>query len=68
MADFNQKGSAAQSLTNFLLNGENYMPWARAVRLALHGRGKLDHILAKSADVSTTEDDSKKSDKKAKDL
>jgi gag-polypeptide of LTR copia-type len=68
MADFNQKGSVAQSLTNFLLNGENYMPWARAVKLALHGRGKLNHILGKPADVSTTKDDPKKSDKKEKDV
>jgi gag-polypeptide of LTR copia-type len=38
--DFN----SAQRLTNFLLNGRNYIPWARATRTALKGKDLLGHI------------------------
>jgi len=38
------KISSAQSLTNILLNGTNYLPWCRAVTIALGGRAKLGHI------------------------
>lgn len=31
-------------ITNTLLNGTNYMPWSRAVTVALGGKGVLDHI------------------------
>ena len=40
MADSNSKGS----LTNFLLNGTNYLTWAQAVRLALGGKTRLGHV------------------------
>jgi Reverse transcriptase (RNA-dependent DNA polymerase)/Integrase core domain/gag-polypeptide of LTR copia-type/GAG-pre-integrase domain len=36
------------SLTNILLNGKNYLPWTRAVTVALAGRSKLGHINGKT--------------------
>jgi gag-polypeptide of LTR copia-type len=41
MAD---KTSFPQNLTNVLLNGFNYLPWCRAVTIALGGRSKKGHI------------------------
>jgi Reverse transcriptase (RNA-dependent DNA polymerase)/Integrase core domain/gag-polypeptide of LTR copia-type/GAG-pre-integrase domain len=35
-------------LTNILLDGKNYLPWARAVTVALGGRSKLGHINGKT--------------------
>ena len=37
-----------KSLVNFLLNGDNYLNWARAIRLALGGQSKLEHILGRT--------------------
>ncbi|XP_078159026.1 uncharacterized protein LOC144554589 isoform X2 [Carex rostrata] len=31
-------------LTNILLNGKNYLPWARAVTVALGGKSKIGHV------------------------
>jgi gag-polypeptide of LTR copia-type len=41
MAD---KVSLSQPLTNILLTGTNYLPWCRAITIALGGRSKLGHI------------------------
>jgi gag-polypeptide of LTR copia-type len=54
MADTNQKGTHNQSLTNFLLDGTNYLPWARAIKVALGGRLKLEHIMGKSYSIVTS--------------
>jgi Integrase core domain/gag-polypeptide of LTR copia-type/GAG-pre-integrase domain len=35
---------SSQRLTNFLFNGENYRPWARAATVALGGKGKDGYI------------------------
>jgi gag-polypeptide of LTR copia-type len=39
-ADFN----ASQKLTNALLNGKNYIPWAKAARVTLKGKGLLGYV------------------------
>lgn len=39
---------SSKSLVNFLLNGDNYLNWARAIRLALGGQSKLEHILGRT--------------------
>jgi Reverse transcriptase (RNA-dependent DNA polymerase)/Integrase core domain/gag-polypeptide of LTR copia-type/GAG-pre-integrase domain len=44
MSEMTHKNSNNQSLTNVLLNGKNYMPWARAIEVALGGKDKLGHI------------------------
>jgi gag-polypeptide of LTR copia-type len=38
--DFN----ASQKLTNAPLNGKNYIPWAKAARVTLKGKGLLGYI------------------------
>ncbi|XP_020266649.1 uncharacterized protein LOC109842153 [Asparagus officinalis] len=53
MAAENQKNST-KSLTNFLLNGDNYLQWARIVKLALGGESKLEHILGRVKSVDET--------------
>lgn len=35
---------SGQRLTSIMLNGRNYLPWSRAVTIALGGRSKLGHI------------------------
>ncbi|KAJ3709290.1 hypothetical protein LUZ61_012995 [Rhynchospora tenuis] len=47
------RGSQNQSLTNFLLDGTNYLPWARAIKVAIGGRLKLEHILGASYAIDT---------------
>jgi len=34
----------SQRLTSILLNGRNFLPWSRAVTIALGGRSRLGHI------------------------
>lgn len=43
-------------LTNLMLNGTNYIQWARAVKVGLGGRSKLEHItgLVEKPDGTTT--------------
>jgi hypothetical protein len=45
MANTTPKGPHNQSLTNFLLDGTNYLPWACAIKISLSGKLKLEHIL-----------------------
>jgi len=47
----------APKLVSQLLNGQNYLSWARAVTLALSGKGKLGHITgtAKKPEEDATE-------------
>jgi gag-polypeptide of LTR copia-type len=40
--DFN----ASQKLTNALLNGKNYIPWAKVARVTLKGKGLLGYVNA----------------------
>jgi Reverse transcriptase (RNA-dependent DNA polymerase)/Integrase core domain/gag-polypeptide of LTR copia-type/GAG-pre-integrase domain len=37
-----------KSLVNFLLNGDNYLTWARAMKVALGGQKKIQHIKGRS--------------------
>jgi gag-polypeptide of LTR copia-type len=39
-ADFN----SSQKLTNVPLNGKNYIPWAKAARVTLKGKGLLGYV------------------------
>jgi gag-polypeptide of LTR copia-type len=58
-----------KSLVNFLLNGDNYLTWARAIKLALGGQSKLEHIFGKIETIGqtpTTEEE--KTMKKGKDV
>jgi Integrase core domain/gag-polypeptide of LTR copia-type len=48
MAEDSYKNATNSSLTNVLLTGKNYLPWARAVTVALGGRSKLGHINGKT--------------------
>jgi hypothetical protein len=50
MADENQEISN-KFLVNFLLNGGNYLHWARAFKLALGGQSKLKHILDRTKNL-----------------
>ncbi|GAV92492.1 UBN2_3 domain-containing protein [Cephalotus follicularis] len=43
-------------LTASLLNGRNYMPWARAVSVALGGRSKIGHIMGTVTPPAATDD------------
>jgi len=36
--------ATGQQLTNILLNEKNFLPWSRAITVALGGRSKLGHI------------------------
>jgi len=54
MAENSQK-SSNQPLTNILLNGANYLSWARAVTVALGGRSKEGHITGTSKPDATDE-------------
>jgi gag-polypeptide of LTR copia-type len=40
----NSKFNASLKLTNIPLNGKNYMPWAKAAKLILKGKGLLGYI------------------------
>lgn len=40
----NLEFNSSQKLTNVLLNGKNYIPWARAARTTLKGKGLLGYI------------------------
>ena len=41
-------GNNSSKLTAKLLNGKNYMPWARAAMISLKGRGKLAYVTGKN--------------------
>jgi gag-polypeptide of LTR copia-type len=40
----NSEFNASQKLTNAPLNENNYIPWAKAVRIILKGKGLLGYI------------------------
>jgi gag-polypeptide of LTR copia-type len=48
MTEDSYKHPTNSHLTNILLNGKNYLPWARAVTVALGGKSKLGHINGKT--------------------
>jgi gag-polypeptide of LTR copia-type len=50
--EINEKSN--KLLVNFLLNGDNYLNWARAIKLALGGQSKLEHILGRTKTVGET--------------
>jgi hypothetical protein len=50
--DAPQKETNNQSLTNFLVYGTSYLPWACAIKIALGGKLKLEHIMGT---ISTAE-------------
>jgi gag-polypeptide of LTR copia-type/Integrase core domain/GAG-pre-integrase domain len=67
MANTNSRNSTNQNLTNFLLNGANYLTWAQAVKLALGGKSKLGHITG-TTKAPTDKKDSKYDEWEANDL
>ena len=42
-----ESNNNSSKLTSKLLNGKNYMPWARAATISLRGRGKLAYVTGK---------------------
>jgi gag-polypeptide of LTR copia-type len=62
MGDENQEKSN-KSLVNFLLNGDNYLTWARAMKLALGGQSKIQHIFGKTETVEELPEDATETDK-----
>jgi gag-polypeptide of LTR copia-type len=48
MTENSYKNLTNSSLTNILLNGKNYLPWARAITVALGGKSMLGHITGKT--------------------
>jgi Integrase core domain/gag-polypeptide of LTR copia-type/GAG-pre-integrase domain len=63
-----------KSLVNFLLNGDNYLTWARAMKVALGGQKKVQHIKGRSeiveelSETATEEEKTKaQAEKKKKD-
>jgi gag-polypeptide of LTR copia-type len=36
--------NASQKLTNTPLNGKNYIPWAKTVRVTLKGKGLIGYV------------------------
>ncbi|XP_078174438.1 uncharacterized protein LOC144568083 [Carex rostrata] len=55
MAENSYKTPTNSPLTNILLNGKNYLPWARAVTIALGGQSKIGHINGKTLKPKTDE-------------
>jgi gag-polypeptide of LTR copia-type len=66
MAETSQKSPFNQPLTNILLNGSNYLSWARVVTIALGGRSKEGHLTGTSKPDET--DKKKKEEWRASDL